>query len=238
MSTRYITFIGDVHGCFLTLKELLSQIPKENNRIVLLGDIINKGKRSYEAFNFVKKNNIEMLIGNHEFLCKYRNYKWAENLWLTTGGRETMQSIKKSLRISSDKQVQEVLAEMSYFFDDVAHTYLIANTAYGKKIVATHGGISNRIFKQNNYNVPLSLSVDLRIPGSFLFNKGDLADIPNHIQVIGHQPTEYPYMESNGNYRLDTGCVYKRRNMGILTALTFDLEIASTPKYYHQNCID
>ncbi len=237
MLTKHITFIGDVHGCFLTLKALLNKIPQENNRVVLMGDIINKGKRSYETFYFVKKNKMDMLIGNHEFLCRYRNHKWAKSLWTNTGGKETIQSIKNSLNISSEKQVQEVLAEMSYFFDD-AYPFLIVDTAYGKKILATHGGISNRVFRQNNYNVQLALSVDLRIPGSYLFNKGDLAEIPGYMQVIGHQPTEYPYMESNGNYRIDTGCVYKKRNMGLLTAITFNLEEETAPRFLHQPCID
>jgi len=237
LSNKYVTFIGDVHGCFLTLEALLDKIPRYNNRIVLMGDIINKGKRSYQTFHFVKQNSIEMLVGNHEYLCKYRNHKWAENLWLSSGGKETIQSIKHTLKISSEKQVQEILAEMSYFFD-TAYPFLIINTAYSKKIVATHGGISNRIFRQNNYNIEFALSVDVRIPGSYLFNKGDLAAIPGCMQVIGHQPTEYPDIESNGNYRIDTGCVYQRKNMGLLTALTFNLEENVPPQYYHQICID
>lgn len=237
MTSKYITFIGDVHGCFLTLKALLYKIPQTDNRIVFMGDLINKGKRSYEAFAFVKKNKFEVIAGNHEYLCKYRNHKWAKSLWLNTGGKETIQSIKSYLGISSEKQIQEVLAEMAYFFDD-AMPYLTINTWYGKKIVATHGGINNRIFRQNNYNVELALSVDVRIPGSYLFNKGDLANIPGCIQVIGHQPTEYPHMESNGNYRIDTGCVYKKNHMGILTAITFDLEENNPPRFYHQPCID
>ncbi|MEM1136906.1 MAG: metallophosphoesterase [Bacteroidota bacterium] len=237
MTQKYITFIGDVHGCFLSLKALLEKIPPLDNRIVLMGDIINKGKKSYDTFSYVKKNKIDLILGNHEFLCKYRNHKWAKNLWLTTGGMETINSIKKALGIRSEKQVQEVLAEMSYFFD-WATPYLIVDTAYNTKIIATHGGISNRIFKQNNYDLSLALSIDLRVPGSFLFNKGDLAKIPNCIQVIGHQPTEYTQIESNGNYRIDTGCVYKKRGMSILTAIIFNLEKEQTPYFIHQPCID
>lgn len=237
MASKYITFIGDVHGCFHTLKALLNKVPQLDNRIVFMGDIINKGIRSYEVFNFIKKNKYETLLGNHEYLCMYRNHKWARSLWLNTGGRETIYSIKKALKISSENQIQEVLAEMAYFFDN-AYPYLTVNMQNGQKIIATHGGISNRIYKQNNYNIALALSVDLRIPGSYLFNKGDLANMSGYIQVIGHQPTEYPLIESNGNYRIDTGCVYKRRNMGILTALSFNLEEDNPPQFYHQTCID
>ena len=237
MTQKYITFIGDIHGCFLSFKALLDKIPQNDNQIVLMGDIINKGKRSYETFAFAKKNNFQQLLGNHEFLCKYRNHKWAKDLWLNTGGNETIKSIKSTLGVRSEKQIQEVLAEMSYYFDQ-ALPYLIVETTYGKKIVATHGGISNRIFRQNNFNLHLALSIDLRISGSYLFNKGDLAKIPDCIQVIGHQPTEVSFINSNGNYRIDTGCVYTKRGMGVLTAIKFNIEEEAPPEFFHQICID
>ncbi|MBT34003.1 MAG: hypothetical protein CMO01_30440 [Thalassobius sp.] len=237
MTQKYITFIGDIHGCFFSFRSLLEKIPQADNKLVLMGDIINKGKRSYETFSYVKKNKITQLVGNHEFLCKHRNHKWAKDTWLNTGGTETIKSIKASLGVNSEKQIQEVLAEMSYFFDQ-ALPYLIVDTQYGKKIVATHGGISNRIFRQNNYSLEFSLSIDLRIPGSYIFNKGDLAKIPGCIQVIGHQPTETNFINSNGNYRIDTGCVYTKRGMGVLTALRFNLHEEEPPTVFQQICID
>ncbi|MBX2843363.1 MAG: metallophosphoesterase [Flammeovirgaceae bacterium] len=233
----YITFVGDIHGCFETFKALLGKIPTHNNRIVLLGDIINKGKRSYETFSFVKKNNFEMLLGNHEYYCMNRNKAWAKELWLRMGGMETIKSIKNSLNIESRDQIQEILAEMSFFFE-ASKRYLLVENSNGIKILATHGGINSKIFRQNNYKIDLSLSIDLRIPGSFIFNKTDLAKIPNCIQVIGHQPTEYWKIKSDFNYKLDTGCVYDKKGMGWLSAIMFNLKEDLPPTFYHQKNID
>ena len=40
--------IGDVHGCFDTLEQLLQQIPNKS-RLVFIGDIVNRGPKSLES---------------------------------------------------------------------------------------------------------------------------------------------------------------------------------------------
>ena len=40
--------IGDIHGCFETLKRLLRVVePREEDLIITLGDYINRGPNSY-----------------------------------------------------------------------------------------------------------------------------------------------------------------------------------------------
>jgi bis(5'-nucleosyl)-tetraphosphatase (symmetrical) len=60
--------IGDVHGCFDELLELLDKcnyLPKKD-RLILVGDIINKGPKSMDVLKWVRKNKIECVLGNHE----------------------------------------------------------------------------------------------------------------------------------------------------------------------------
>jgi len=63
------TFIvGDVHGCFNELMLLLKKAgysPKEH-RLILVGDLINKGPDSFKTLNWVRKTETETVIGNHE----------------------------------------------------------------------------------------------------------------------------------------------------------------------------
>ncbi len=65
-----VFFVGDVHGCFEELKLLLKKAgwwPKKH-RLVLLGDLINKGPCSFEVLQWLKKQtgNVQPLLGNHE----------------------------------------------------------------------------------------------------------------------------------------------------------------------------
>lgn len=60
-------FIGDVHGCLDELRELVSMLdPKEGDRVILLGDLINKGPDSVRVVKFVFERGFECLSGNHE----------------------------------------------------------------------------------------------------------------------------------------------------------------------------
>jgi hypothetical protein len=61
-------FIGDVHGCFDELIKLLDKVSYRpaNDRLIYLGDILNKGEKSLETLNFVKEQNIECILGNNE----------------------------------------------------------------------------------------------------------------------------------------------------------------------------
>lgn len=65
--------IGDVQGCFLTLKSLLATInfDKDRDRIIFLGDLINRGPRSLETLRFVKahEKSMDMVLGNHEIFA-------------------------------------------------------------------------------------------------------------------------------------------------------------------------
>ena len=65
--------IGDIHGCFNTLRTLVEEqlMPTLNDQIFLLGDYINKGPDSRKTLNYIrdlikKGFKIYPLRGNHE----------------------------------------------------------------------------------------------------------------------------------------------------------------------------
>lgn len=51
---KKIACISDVHGCYHTLMALLMQIPSEYE-IVFLGDLVDRGPRSKQVVDFVRK---------------------------------------------------------------------------------------------------------------------------------------------------------------------------------------
>lgn len=60
--------IGDIHGCYDELLTLLEQMQVTDNDVVVsLGDIVDRGKQSQEVYQYFKNRpNSVVLMGNHE----------------------------------------------------------------------------------------------------------------------------------------------------------------------------
>lgn len=57
--------IGDIHGCYFTLRRLLKEIGP-CNRIISVGDILDKGNYQYEVLTELRKRDAILVLGNHE----------------------------------------------------------------------------------------------------------------------------------------------------------------------------
>jgi len=68
MANKRTLIVGDVHGCFDELMELLEKVRfnRDEDRLILVGDLINKGPKSFDVLKWVRQNNIELVLGNHE----------------------------------------------------------------------------------------------------------------------------------------------------------------------------
>ena len=60
--------IGDVHGCLDELKALLSECKYDakTTRVVLVGDLVNKGPKSAECVRYVRNSGFACVRGNHD----------------------------------------------------------------------------------------------------------------------------------------------------------------------------
>ncbi len=60
--------IGDVHGCHKELKKLLKKVKAdpEKDKILFIGDLINKGPDSRKVWELYKAYNGTCIMGNHE----------------------------------------------------------------------------------------------------------------------------------------------------------------------------
>lgn len=63
-----IIFVGDVHGCFDELQELLEIAQRDPARdtVVLLGDMVRKGPKSVEVVRWARENGALAVRGNHD----------------------------------------------------------------------------------------------------------------------------------------------------------------------------
>jgi len=76
-------FIGDVHGCLGELEEIVRILqPGPGDRVIMLGDLINRGPDSAGCVRFVYESGFECLMGNHEreYLEEYRQNEKFQRL--------------------------------------------------------------------------------------------------------------------------------------------------------------
>ena len=60
--------IGDVHGCADEFEELLQALElKSDDRILQVGDLINRGPDSSRVLELARDYRIEAILGNHEW---------------------------------------------------------------------------------------------------------------------------------------------------------------------------
>ena len=68
--------IGDIHGCYKEFLELLKKgaYHPKTHRLILTGDMINRGPDSLKVLEWVKKHQVEVVRGNHEQLFINQNF--------------------------------------------------------------------------------------------------------------------------------------------------------------------
>lgn len=65
--TYPLAIIGDVHGCLWELDQLVTRLKAEGViRIVLVGDLMDKGPNPVECVQYARRHELECVLGNHE----------------------------------------------------------------------------------------------------------------------------------------------------------------------------
>jgi len=87
--------IGDIHGKFHMLVELIAKIaPEKDDTLIFLGDYIDRGDMSFEVIEFLiglnKKHNCVFLMGNHEVMFLDFLSGIHENMFKMNGGYKTV----------------------------------------------------------------------------------------------------------------------------------------------------
>lgn len=95
--------IGDIHGCSLALRNLVARLPmdKENDRLILLGDLFDRGPDSWGVYQIVQGlardfgDRFVLLRGNHEdYLMTPKLSFGTRMVWERVGRGTTVKSFK------------------------------------------------------------------------------------------------------------------------------------------------
>ena len=194
--------IGDIHGCFDSLKELVEnkiQFQK-GDKLILLGDYIDRGDKSKEVVDFIimlLENGYDVipLMGNHEaMLLDAFEDKGNISKWIQNGGNETLNSFK----INSLGEIESRYIE---FFKGLRYYHSFENFLF------VHAG-----FNENSLN-PLTDYYTMLWNCKENYSNLFLSD---KTIVHGHNPVRVAICEErvlakHSVINIDTGCVYKDR---------------------------
>ena len=93
MTGRLIA-VGDIHGCHNEFFDLLNQLElKDGDRVILLGDLVNRGPDSTKVLDLARAVGSKALLGNHELrLLKFR--KTGDRKYMKEHDLETIDSLR------------------------------------------------------------------------------------------------------------------------------------------------
>jgi len=204
--------LTDIHGNYDTMLALLAKIPEEEKQkgIVICGDLIDRGPKSKEVVEWVIKNKIPTVKGNHEQMM----IDWVNNgcnghdlHWMHNGGDFCLNSYNE-VPIDLFKAHVKWMESLPLFIE-----YPDLKLPEGRHLVISHSNIGNVWEKRNDNGA---------IQNTVLWGREHyVKDSPEIYNVIGHTPQEGGPTIHSYFANIDTGCFYVRIGFGKLTALQF-----------------
>lgn len=118
--------IADIAGQFDALMRLVKSVP-EDEKIVLVGDLVDRGPASKEVVEWARKERrVTALMGNHEHMMLDYWYWYGRTIyppgcWIGNGGGKTMYSYKdewNDIGRPPDSHLAWLASLDSYYFSD------------------------------------------------------------------------------------------------------------------------
>jgi hypothetical protein len=207
MASRTIV-VGDLHGCYDELMDLLNQVAfGADDRVVCVGDLVTKGPKSREVLDlFMTDQRFASVMGNHDLALRR---KWnGEKIKLKESQKPTHKALKKDKR-----HYVPYLNSLPFLIDLGSH-------------LVVHAGLRPGVELHSQTTEDLT---ELRSLGKDRASRNgppwyDEYD-GDKVVLFGHWPAPEPRLGRKA-IGLDTGCVYGRR----LTAFIIETgEFKSVP---------
>jgi len=223
--------IGDVHGEYRALLNLVAKIPKKS-QLIFVGDLIDRGAQSAQVVRFVRENKLLCVRGNHEemmiehggaFIRSIEQNESIEetNMWLKHGGIETLLSYGlislQGERIIPHPFIKEFIFQ---FKDDIEwmkslpiYLELDAVHSSGRAVVVSHSSIASVWHMRN-------MSQERKVfESTALWSRTIPLDKEPIFNIFGHTPQKYTVKEKQHYVNVDTGCYMKdKTGYGLLSA--------------------
>lgn len=136
--------IGDIHGGFKALKQLLESANlSKNTQYIFVGDYVDGWSQSAEVISYLidfsQKNDCIFLRGNHdELLYKYLKFGESNSMWLSQGGESSVESYSELSKTKKGIHIRFLENLVNYHIDSKNRLFL-------------HAGFTNQHGPQNEY---------------------------------------------------------------------------------------
>ena len=191
--------IGDIHGCYEKLCELMDKIPINMalDQLLFIGDYIDRGRGSIEVLDYLidlKKRSpgIIFLKGNHEDMLQ--NYLDGSDrfTYLLNSGQQTLDAYLNKSNASEDYPVPsahlEFLSALRFYYQTEDYIFV-------------HAGLRDKVLLESQKETDL-----LWIRDEFIYSDYDFGKRV----IFGHTPFKEPLVQTN-KIGIDTGAVYGNR---------------------------
>lgn len=231
-----IDIIGDIHGCFSELKELISKlgykwdtggIPShpENRALGFVGDLTDRGPESLRVIELVwelvtQRNQAYYAPGNH---CNKLYRFFLGNKVQIAHGLETTVAEYESLYKKERQSIRKKFIELY----EKAPLFVVLDN---HKLIIAHAGIKEELIGQKHAKVKEfvlygDITGEKHPDGSPVRRDWAKSYHGEACIVYGHTPVKAPRI-LNHTYNIDTGAVFG----GQLTALRYpEMELISVP---------
>ena len=195
---RRTIVIGDLHGCFDELTDLINLIDlRRDDRVVAVGDLIVKGPKNRELLDlFIEDKRFSSVIGNHD--RKLRQHLRGEPIPLTKEQKATLDQLDVQRERYSD-----YLRSLPFTIDLGSH-------------LVVHAGVRPGVPLRRQMTSDLT---EIRTMGA---NPSSRRGVPwytvyrgRKIVLFGHWPAKAPRIAARA-IGLDTACVYGGRLTGFI----------------------
>jgi len=187
--------VGDIHGCYDKLVQLLGRIPLDwkRDRLVFMGDYIDRGPHSYEVVEHLIQlqdlhPDIVFLKGNHEqMLADYLAGK-DRLLYLYNGGQQTLESYLRH----GARGEHPIPPRHRRFFDELrllfeTEDYIFVHAGLRRDVPPADQGPEDLLWIRESF-IDCDQSFGKRV-------------------VFGHTPFDRPLVQAN-KIGIDTGAVF------------------------------
>lgn len=199
--------IGDIHGCFDELSELLDRVAlASSDRVICVGDLIVKGSRNREVLDlFIHDERFSSVLGNHDRAL--RDHFQVAGKSLT----EEQQTCLAELKKVDEQRYADYLGSLPLFIDLDLHAIIHAGLRPGREL-------AEQTIDDLTELRTLCPGVSGAVPWYDVYRAEKFI-------LFGHWPARRP-RRGRASIGLDTGCVYGGR----LTAYVLETgEIISVP---------
>lgn len=227
-----IDIIGDVHGCFDEMIQILEKLGYEQNhekyfihpegrKFLSLGDVMSRGPKSLETMQFflrhVNQDLAYMIDSNHGW--KIARWLDGRKVTLNHGDELVEEEIKQFQEQYGEEQTVELKKELKKFLLNAPSHYVLTKNGV-PTLVCTHAGIKDEFIGKQSYDVSdfcrYGDTDGFDDAGKPIRKDWSIHHKASTLIIWGHDPKPKPLIINN-TINIDQGVVFG----GELTALRY-----------------